>query len=342
MEDGLSELLQAIRVEDVACLHAELSAPWGCCREASTDALIYICVDGSAHVAVTAASQSVTLRPGDCAVLPHGSAHTLKDSPSSPALARIPDPDIDASTGLPTIRCGGGGGRTTLIALALQLDRVRARPLLRALPSLLHIPGEDGQLPPSVRPLAHASDIEIMRRGPGSTATLVRLAEMLFIQLVRAAAESSVAELAHGAHHGLWSPPVIHAIRLIREQPGRRWSVAGLATQVGMSRSAFAAAFAREVDEPPMQYLATQRMLRAADLLKTPDIAIAEIAFLVGYESDIAFARGFKRHHGMGPGAYRRVARLGLVAETAAAPPPQGRVEPGPQAHRTTSRPRSA
>ncbi|MFG3757444.1 cupin domain-containing protein, partial [Klebsiella pneumoniae] len=82
---------------------------------------IYICVDGHAHVAVTAAAQSVALRPGDCAVVAHGSAHTLKDSPSSPTLARIPDPDIDAGTGLPTIRCGGGGGRATLIALELQL-----------------------------------------------------------------------------------------------------------------------------------------------------------------------------------------------------------------------------
>ncbi|MEW6641134.1 MAG: AraC family transcriptional regulator [Pseudomonadota bacterium] len=340
MEDGLSELLQAVRVDNACCLHAELSAPWGCCRESSPHALIYICVDGTAHLTI-AAPQAVVLHPGDCAVVAHGSAHTLKDSPSSPALARIPDPDIDPATGLPTIRCGGGGGKATLIALELQLDRVRARPLLRVLPPLLHIPGEDGQLPSWARPLAQASDIEILRRGPGSAATLIRLAEMLFIQLVRAAAESFVAEVARGAHQGQWSAPVIHAIRLIREQPGRRWSVATLAAQVGMSRSAFAATFAREMDEPPMQYLATQRMLLAADLLKTPDIAVAEVAFLVGYESDIAFARGFKRHHGIGPGAYRRGARLSRAADGAAAAS-QGRTAPEPQPRRMTSRPRSA
>ena len=98
-----------------------------------------------------------------------------------------------------------------------------------------------------------------------------------------------------------------------------RWSVAELAARVGMSRSAFAAAFTREMEAPPMQYLAAQRMLRAAELLKTPDVAISEIAFLIGYDSDIAFTRGFKRHYGVGPGAYRR--SLLIVSEPAAQRP---------------------
>lgn len=337
MEDGLSELLQTVRVEEAACLRAELTAPWGCRQDASAHALIYICVAGAAYIA-TASGQAAMLRAGGCAVLAHGSAHVLKDSPSSLAMERIPTPDIDADTGLPVIRCGGGGGEATLIALELQLDRVRARPLMRVLPPLIHIPGEDGMLPPWARPLAQASDLELAQRRPGAAATLTRLAEMLFIQLVRAAAADLAAD-EQGASRGHWSPQVITAIRLIREQPGKRWSVATLAAQVGMSRSAFAAVFSREMEAPPMQYLASQRMLRAAELLRTPDIAIAEIAFLVGYESDIAFARGFKRHHGIGPGAYRRGAQLRPQADPLR---PADRAAPTMQMLRMTQRPRSA
>lgn len=332
MDDGLSELLQAVRVEDARCLRAELTAPWGCRQAASPHALIYICASGSAHVEIAAGS-SASLRAGDCAVIAHGSAHTLKDSPSSAIVAHMPTPDIDDDTGLPVIRCGGGGGQATLIALELELDRVRARPLLRALPPLIHICGEDGQLPSWAQPLAQASDIELAQRRPGAAATLTRLTEMLFIQLVRAVAADAAAG-TRGACQPQWSPQVVTAMRLIREQPGKRWSVATLAAQVGMSRSAFAATFAREMEAPPMQYLAAQRMLRAAELLRTPDVAIAEIAFLVGYESDIAFARGFKRHHGMAPGAYRRVAQLRLVADAA------GRPTPTAQARRMTPRAR--
>jgi AraC-like DNA-binding protein len=109
-----------------------------------------------------------------------------------------------------------------------------------------------------------------------------------------------------------------------------------------MSRSAFAAAFTHEMEAPPMQYLAAQRMLRAAELLRTPDIAISEIAFMVGYDSEIAFARGFKRHHGQGPGAYRRAPRLTIVSVPVGeqAPLLQGAMDNPPR--RVTQRPRSA
>jgi transcriptional regulator GlxA family with amidase domain len=141
---------------------------------------------------------------------------------------------------------------------------------------------------------------------------------MLVIQAIRSAAQKHARETEHHMGKVRWSPQVFNAVRLIRDKLAEHWSVAELASRVGMSRSAFAAAFTREMEVPPMQYLAAQRMLRAAELLKTPDIAIPEIAFLIGYDSDIAFTRGFKRHYGAGPGAYRRSTLLKMFSEPAA------------------------
>jgi AraC-like DNA-binding protein len=318
MQDTLSELLQTIRVESTCCLRAELTAPWGCRHEASTAALFYICVGGTIYLEIAASNQIAVLQPGDCAILPHGSAHALKDSLSSSVRHRIPAPCTDESTGLPTIRAGGGGGMVTLFAIELQLDRARAKTLMRFLPDLVHVRGENGQPPSWARPLAEAGYVEIENRGPGSQAVLNRLTEMLFIQAIRSAAQKHSDETRHQMGKVRWSPQVFNAVRLIQGQLAERWSVAELASRVGMSRSAFAAAFTREMEAPPMQYLAAQRMLRAAELLATPDNAIPEIAFLIGYDSDIAFTRGFKRHYGVGPGAYRRSMLLKMVTEPAA------------------------
>jgi AraC-like DNA-binding protein len=342
MLDTLSELLQTIRVESTCCIRAELTAPWGCRHEQSTAALFYICVEGTIYLEITASNQVAVLQPGDCAIVPHGSAHALKDSPSSSVRLWMPDHCVAEPTGLPTIRAGGGGGKATLIAIELRLDRARAKTLMRFLPDVIHAPGENGQFPSWARPLAEAGHIELENRGPGSQAALNRLTEMLFIQAIRYAARKYAKESEHHMGKVRWSPQVFNAVRLIRGQLAERWSVAELATRVGMSRSAFAAAFTREMEEPPMQYLAAQRMLRAAELLKTPDIAIPEIAFLIGYDSDIAFTRGFKRHYGVGPGAYRRSMLLKIVSEPAAERPSRQQNKLDQRLQRAMQRPRSA
>jgi AraC-like DNA-binding protein len=304
MQDTLSELLQTIRVESANCLRVELTAPRGCLHQQSTAALFYICVEGTIYLTITASNQAAVLKPGDCAIVPHGSAHSLKDSRSSAVQRVILGPCVAHPAGLPTIRAGGG--IATLVAIKSQLDRARAKTLMRFLPDVIHVPGEDGRLPAWARPLAEAGHIEIKTGGPGSQAACNRLTEMFLIQAIRSVAQKYAKETAYHDGKLPWSPQVFNAVCLIRDQLAERWSVAELATRVGMSRSAFAAAFAREMATPPMQYLAAQRMLRAAELLKTPGIAISEVAFLIGYTSDIAFSRGFKRHHGVGPVAYRR------------------------------------
>jgi AraC-like DNA-binding protein len=342
MQDNLSDLLQTVRVDDTCCIRAELTAPWGCHHDQSSGAQFYICTSGSAYLEIVTSKEVAMLQPGDCAIIPHGSAHTLKDSLSSPIAPSIPDPCIEVPAGMPVIRGGGGGGMAKLIVIQLRLDRVRARTLMRFLPDIIHVPGEDGMLPQWARPLTEAGHSEVLSPGPGSAAALNRLTELMFIQAVRSAARKYVYETDNRMGKPRWSPQVFNAVRLIRSDLAVRWSVVELATRVGMSRSAFAAAFTHEMEAPPMQYLAAQRMLRAAELLRTPDIAISEIAFMVGYDSEIAFARGFKRHHGQGPGAYRRAPRLTIVSVPVGeqAPLLQGAMDNPPR--RVTQRPRSA
>jgi AraC-like DNA-binding protein len=342
MQDNLSDLLQTVRVDDTCCIKAELTAPWGCRHDQSSGAMFYICMNGSAYLEIVASKQIAVLQPGDCVIIPHGSAHTLKDSLTSPIAPRIPEPCIEVPPGLPVIRGGGGGGMATLIVIQLRLDRVRARTLLRFLPEIIHLPGEEGMLPQWARPLTEVGHTELSSPGPGSAAALNRLTELMFIQAVRSAAIRYASETDDRVDKPRWSPQVFNAVRLIRSDIATRWSVVELATRVGMSRSAFAAAFTREMEAPPMQYLATQRMLRAAELLRTPDVAISEIAFMVGYDSEIAFARGFKRHYGQGPGAYRRGARLEIISEPVveqAPPRPQSAMDNPP---RRMTRPQSA
>jgi AraC-like DNA-binding protein len=341
MQDNLSELLQTVRVEETCCIRAELTAPWGCRHDSSSVVPFYICMNGSAYLEIVASKQVAVLQPGDCAIVPHGSAHTLKDSLTSPVAPSIPAPSVEEPAGLPVIRGGGGGGMATLVVIKLRLDRVRARTLMRFLPDIIHVPGEDGMLPSWARPLTAAGHTEIASPGPGSAAALNRLTELLFIQAVRSAARKYVGETDNRMGKVRWSPQVFNAVRLICADLAVRWSVVELASRVGMSRSAFAAAFTREMEAPPMQYLAAQRMLRAAELLRTPDIAISEIAFMVGYDSEIAFARGFKRHHGQGPGAYRRATRLAIVSEPAAKQTPRSQRAINNPPHRVAQRPRS-
>ncbi len=280
MQDPLSDLLDAVRLEAAVCGQVALTAPWTLSGQASTESPFYTVQAGTALLQAGTAPP-LRLAAGDYVVLPRGTQHRLQDAGT------------------------GNGAVTSLISGHLRLDRTRARALLRILPDILHLPGADGQPAEAVRLLAAAGEREATRPGPGSAAALKRVSELFFLQAVRAEIERRGGD-GHICRAVAGAPQIAAALRLIRADPIARWSLAELAAQVGMSRSAFAAAFRATVGETPMQYLAGLRMARATELLRTPGLSIAEVAFQVGYGSDIAFARVFKRHYGIAPGAWRQ------------------------------------
>jgi len=146
---------------------------------------------------------------------------------------------------------------------------------------------------------------EVGRDEPGQDAVLERLLDLLLVLALRAwcAQPGSAFPAWYGA---LADPAVGAALRLLHEEPARRWTVAALAAEVGLSRAAFAARFTRLVGEPPLGYLTGWRMSLGADLLRDTEATVAAVARAVGYADPFAFSTAFKRARGVSPSAWRR------------------------------------
>jgi transcriptional regulator GlxA family with amidase domain len=140
---------------------------------------------------------------------------------------------------------------------------------------------------------------------PGAETVITRLSEVLFLQVVRDYL-SSLGETSSGWLSALRDPQIGQALALIHHQPEERWTVESLAHRVGLSRSALSGKFTRLVGLPPLRYLTDVRLTKAAALLRTQPATLNAIALSVGYDSEVAFSKAFKRGFGTAPGAYRR------------------------------------
>ena len=148
---------------------------------------------------------------------------------------------------------------------------------------------------------------EASLRKPGAEPIITRLSDILFIQAVRAYANAASGERPNWFAAAA-DPQISEAIANIHRAPQSQWTVELLATLSGMSRSAFANRFTELVGEPPLRYLSRWRMHKAIEMLRDGRLTTAEVASLVGYESEAAFSKAFKKWNGRGPGAYRRSA----------------------------------
>jgi AraC-like DNA-binding protein len=179
-------------------------------------------------------------------------------------------------------------------------------PLIAALPKLLHLPA--GGVGAWVAPVLHQAVSESRENRPGSAAVLERVSEMVFVDAARRYLES-LTEGASGWLAALRDRHVGKAIGLMHERPAEPWTIDELGRRVGLSRSALHERFVGLVGQPPMQYLTNWRMQRGAALLREGDATVATIAQEVGYDSEAAFARAFKRLVGEPPAAWRRARR---------------------------------
>jgi transcriptional regulator GlxA family with amidase domain len=148
---------------------------------------------------------------------------------------------------------------------------------------------------------------EMRDRGAGSEAITDRLAEILFIEALRAYC-ADCSDMEGGWVRALVDPVIGRALALIHQEPQARWTVAGIAHRLGISRSSFAVKFEQLVGEPPLQYVTRCRLGKAARLLQTSSIEIPQIAHSVGYGSVVAFHKAFKRLYEVGPGGFRQAA----------------------------------
>jgi AraC-like DNA-binding protein len=313
--DPLSDLLRVVRLDGAFFYAVEAADPWSveavAARELSPRILpasehlisYHILTQGRCYGGLVGEDQ-VELVPGDVIVFPHGDAHVM----SSGRGVRIgPDVNSSAPARYPgTVFLGDGGPRLTSIVCGfLGCDRLPFNPLLAALPRRMHMRGiSTGWLGGFTRQLTDES-----RLGrAGADTVITRLAELMFIEVLRRYLD----ELPPGQTGwlaGLRDEIVGRALALLHAQPAHPWSLADLARESASSRSSLAKRFAELVGQPPIQYLAQWRMQVAANLLAQSGAKVAAIGMEVGYDSEAAFSRAFKKATGLAPGAWREARR---------------------------------
>jgi AraC-like DNA-binding protein len=315
MADALSDVLRAVRLGGGVFLDAEFTAPWCVgarigpedCRAfgVAPERVIatHFVIEGELRLAVDG-EPPVELGAGDLVLLARNDPHRLGSDLSRPP---VPADDLilpAAEGGLATIRHGGGGARAHIVCgfLASELS---ANPLFESLPRVFALRSGQGSARDWIEASFRFAAVELAAGRPGSDTVLAKLSELLFVEAVRAC----IATLPPGRKGwlaGLRDPHVGRALALLHGRVAHPWTVDELARQTGLSRSALGERFAALLGEPPMRYLARWRMGIAARRLRESHDPVAQIAADVGYDSEAAFHRAFKRELGVPPAAWRR------------------------------------
>lgn len=304
--DALSQLLRSVRLCDGVYFRCEFSAPWGMRMPETPMAEFYVILRGQCWLRMPGERTPIALRGGDVAVFMTGAPHALVDNPK----ARAFPPEIvlrgQGPNHLGPVTFGGGGAPATLLCGYFRVDRDSRHPLIAALPQLIHIREAQGQGQASalLGNLVALMTQETRAAQPGAEAVINRLCEVLFVHVVRAYLEQS--PRIAGILAALADSQICAALNEVHHAPERPWTLAALASRLGMSRSAFAARFHEVVGQTPMQYLTNWRMETARRLLLERRLSVAAVAGHVGYGSEAAFGKAFKRVVGVGPGGYRR------------------------------------
>jgi AraC-like DNA-binding protein len=316
--DVLSDVLRSVRLSGVVFFDFNLGAPWVAeaphAREIASLVLpgadrvfeYHLIIEGTAW-GQRIGDEPIRLRAGDFLMFPQGDPHVMS---SAPGMRSTPDLSFYAhdSTPLPLVYELGGRqetARTRLICGFFGCDDKPYNPLLASLPPAIHVPASQGDGP--LRPLGAMleSAIRQERRGqPGTENVLSRLSELMLVEAIRRYVADSPA--GHGGWlSGLRDPIVGRALEMLHEAPRDPWTIESLGRAVGVSRSVLAARFTDMVGHPPMQYLTLWRMQLASRLLRD-GLTVSDTATAVGYESDAAFSRAFKKASGVPPAQWRK------------------------------------
>lgn len=302
--DLLGEALHLLRLTGTLYCRAECTAPWGV-DVPDLDGLmtLQIVTAGQCWLDVDGEPPRL-LRPGSLSLIPHGLPHRLRSSPDARADPLFELPVEKVSERYEIMRHGGGGEATHLTYAVLQVDHVAARRLVAHLPRVLYLDSwqadDAGWLHSTVRFIAR----EAAELRPGGETVITRLADVLVIQTIRTWLDSAP-EARQGWLAALRDDQVGRALRAIHRAPEQDWGVVALAREAGMSRSAFSARFTELVGEPAMTYLTGWRLQLARAHLRDSAEPLSAIARRVGYGSEAAFSRAFKRAFGVPPGSVR-------------------------------------
>lgn len=306
--DVLSDILRPLHLRGGVHFRCEFSAPWGMEMKPTSRAEFHVVVRGNCWLRIAGHKHAVPLGSGDLVVLPRGDPHSLLDSPDG--LARPADEIVQGQNldNYGPVTYGGTGLPATVLCGYFEFDRNRAHPIVAGLPALVHLRNTDRDDIAWLQTALNFMIHETKAAKPGAELVVNRLVEVLFVQVIRAYLQQ--ADAPPGIWAALADKRIGAALQLMHRTPEKGWTLETLAKQVGLSRSAFAAQFSELVGNTPLRYLTSLRMQRAQELLKDAGLSTAAVAAEVGYQSEAAFSRAFKKLVGKGPGTYRRRSRL--------------------------------
>jgi AraC-like DNA-binding protein len=333
--DVLSDVLQVIRMTGAVFLTADFSSPWALeslpasqlmsmmVPGARQCVIFHVLADGRCWIKMEG-HEPVELNACDVIVFPHGDVHVMcsgLELESAAIIDILPRPPYIE---IPHLIYGGGGDTAKFVCGYLHCDQ-RFNPIFLAMPKLITVrvrpnavsleplgskAGGAASVPPDsgtwLENTVRYMITEATHGQQGNSALLARLAELLFVETLRLYMQR-LPEGRTGWFAALKDAPVGKALELMHAEPAKTWTVKGLARSVGVSRSILAERFKALIAESPMHYLAGWRMELAKQMLTDGTQSIPDIAGRVGYRSEFAFSRAFKRHTGEPPAKWRRI-----------------------------------
>ncbi len=314
--DVLSDALRVLRLSGAVLFTADFSAPWDVSSPSSAllarmlvpgagRLVVFHVITGGECWAEVDGESRIQLKSGDVVVFPYGDAHVMGWADGAKRVSVVQLLPIPPWPEPPHIFCGGGGAMTNLMCGFLHCDDALFNPLLAALPRLFSVSTVEGPKARWLDLMVSQSLSEAIGDQPGSDALVTRLAELLFLDVLRRYIAQQETP-ASGLLAALQDEQIARALEAIHAAPAESWTVDRLGRQIGMSRSSLASRFKELLGMPPMHYITRLRLQEASHLLRDTGESIAEIARRVGYESEAAFNRAFKRYVDQPPAAWRK------------------------------------
>jgi len=313
--DPISDIFRTMRITAFGQHRLEATAPWGLIQEKQTEekatpsakrnsptdlAHFTMLSRGNCWLSVEGIPDPIPLTGGDCFLLARDTSIVMRDSPRT--RPRSTFREIAAKANSHVAHYGGGGAPTTIVCGSFSFDRASLKPITQLLPSFILIKADQTHTL-ALHNTMQALASEMAEQAPGSGVVATRLAEVLFIQILRAHIASGP-ERNKGWLRAVFDPQIGTALRAVHDSVNTPWTVESLAEAAGMSRSAFAARFKELLGQTPLEYVTGWRMQKAMQLLEQRDKKLIDVARLVGYESDAAFSKAFKRVVGANTGEY--------------------------------------
>jgi AraC-like DNA-binding protein len=317
--DVLSEVLKVVKLQGAMYYNGEFSSPWSVCSPPSRAVASFL-APGAGHLIIyhlltegrasarLLDGERISLEAGDIVIFPHGDAHIIENGPPTKSVDIAKELARIVSQGLKLARLGGGGDVTRFVCGYMACEPRLSQIFLSGLPPLFKVSIRNDAsgrwLENSIRFSVNEADAS----RAGGEAVLAKLSEVLFVETLRAYIAHLPAEQT-GWLAGARNSEVGKTLALMHRNPSHPWTIASLAKEAGLSRSVLAERFRHYLNEPPMAYLTRWRLQLGAQMLASTSYSVAQIASEVGYESEAAFNRAFKREFIVPPARFRNQSR---------------------------------